>query len=94
MIPTPFGFLEVETEEFPANAAPLDEAELGAAPKALDPVNVIFPAGELIFRVMNAMVFVTAQDETVVSLPVTINLDLQTKGNFGVRAESNADGCV
>ena len=84
----------METEEFPANAAQLDEVELGAAPKALDPVDVIFPAGELILMVMNAMVFASAQNEAVASLPAIINLDLQTRGNFGVRAESNADGTV
>ena len=69
MIPAPFGFLEVEKEELLANAAQLDEAKLGVAPEALDPVDVIFSAGEFILMVMNAMVFVTAQHEAVVSLP-------------------------
>ncbi len=72
MIPAPFGFLgflEVETEEFLANAPQFDEAKLGVAPEALDPVDVIFSAGEFIFMVVNAMVFVTAQHEAVIGLP-------------------------
>ena len=78
MVPAPFGFLEVEVEELVANAPQLDEAELSIAPEALDPVDVIFSASELIFMVMNAMVFVTAQDEAVVSLP-----PIGIEGGFG-----------
>ncbi len=69
MIPAPFRFLEMKTEELLANATQLDEAKLGVAPEALDPVDMVLSAGELIFMVRNAMVFVPAQDKAVVSLP-------------------------
>ena len=77
MIPAPCGFLEVETEKFLANVPQLDEAELGAAPEDLDPVDVIFSAGELVFMVMNAMGFVTVHHEAVVRLPA-IGIDGST----------------
>ena len=49
MIPAPFRFLEVEKEELRANAAQFEEAKLGVAPKALDPVDVVLAASELVF---------------------------------------------
>src|SRR6478672_10947920 len=78
MIPTPFRFLEVEEEKLAAHAAQLDEAKLGIAPKALDPVDMVFPTGELIFMMVNAMVLVPAQDQSVVRLPA-VGVD----GGFG-----------
>src|SRR5450759_1791083 len=74
MIPAPLRFFKVKKEEFRANAAQLDEAELGVAPKALDAVNVVFAAGKLVFVVMNAPVFVTAQEPAVVAEP-TVGID-------------------
>ena len=78
MIPAPFRFLEVKKEEFRPDAAQFDETEFGITPEALDPVDVIFAAGKLVFVVMNAMMLVTAQDEAVVSLPA-VGVD----GGFG-----------
>jgi len=51
------------------NATQLDEAELGVTPKALDPVDVVLAADELVFVVMNAPVFVTTQEPAVVAEP-------------------------
>ena len=62
MIETPLTFLEVEEKAFLAHAAQFEEAELGVAPKAFDPVDVVFAAGELVFVVMDAMVFVALED--------------------------------
>ena len=69
MVPAPFGFLEVEDEVFGADAAQLGEAQLGEAPEAFDPVDVVLAAGELVFVMMNAVVFVAAEHEAVVGLP-------------------------
>jgi hypothetical protein len=67
--PAPFRFLEMEKEELRTNATQLDEAKLGVAPKALDPVDVVLAAGKLVFVVMNAPVFVTAQEQAVIAEP-------------------------
>src|SRR5665213_2607282 len=69
MTPTPFRLLEVEEEKRAAHPAQFDEAKLGVAPKALDPVDMVFPPGELVFVVMNAVVLVPAQNQAVVRLP-------------------------
>ena len=69
MIPTPFRFLEMEKEELWANATQLDEAKLGVAPKAFDPVDVVLAAGKLVLVVVNASVFVTAQEQAIVAEP-------------------------
>src|SRR2546428_201402 len=69
MIPAPFRFLEMEKEELRTNATQLDETKLGVAPKALDPVDVILAAGELVFVVVNAPMFVTAQEQAIVAEP-------------------------
>src|SRR5450432_2001438 len=74
MIPTPLRFFEVKKEELRAHAAQLEEAELGVAPKALDAVDVVFAADKLVFVVMNAAVFVTAQEQAVVAKP-TVGID-------------------
>jgi len=55
MIEAPFAFLEVEKEAILAYAAELEEAELGVAPKAFDPVDVILAAGKLVLVMMNAV---------------------------------------
>jgi len=68
MIPAPFRFLEME-KELRTNATQLDEAKLGVASKALDPVDVVLAAGKLVFVVMNAPVFVTAQEQAVIAEP-------------------------
>jgi hypothetical protein len=59
----------MEKEELRTNATQLDEAKLGVAPKALDPVDVVLAAGKLVFVVMNAPVFVTAQEQAVIGEP-------------------------
>jgi hypothetical protein len=69
MMPAPFRFLEMEKEELRANPAPLDEAKLGVAPEALDPVDGILAAGKLVFVAGNAPVFVTAQEQAIVAEP-------------------------
>jgi len=69
MIPAPFRFFEVKKEELPADAAQFDEAELGVAPEAFDPVDMVFAAGKLVFVVMNAPVFVSAQEQAIVAQP-------------------------
>ena len=74
MIPAPLRFFKVKKEELRAHAAQLNEAELGVAPKALDAVDVVFAAGKLVFVVMNAPVFVTAQEQAIVAEP-TVGID-------------------
>ena len=63
MIPTPFRFLEVEKEVLGTNAAQFCEAEFGKAPEALDAIDVIFSAGELVSVMVDAVVLVAAQDD-------------------------------
>ena len=69
MVEAPFAFFEVKEEAILAHAAQFEEAELGVTPKAFDPVDVIFAAGELILVMMDAVVFVAFEDEAVVGLP-------------------------
>src|SRR5471030_563832 len=69
VIPAPFGFFEMEEEELGSDATQLDEAKLGVAPEALDAVDVVLATGELVFMVMNAPVFVTAQKQAVITEP-------------------------
>lgn len=69
MIPAPFRFLEVEEEEFRTNAAQFDKAELGITPEAFDSVDVVLAAGELVFMVMNAPVFITTKQQAVIAEP-------------------------
>jgi hypothetical protein len=69
MIPTPFRFFEMKEEEFGTNATQLDEAKLGIAPKALDSIDVVLAAGELVFMMVNAPVLVTAQEQAVITEP-------------------------
>lgn len=78
MIPAPFRFFEMKEEEFPAHAAQLEEAKLGVAPKALDPVDVVFATGELVLMVMNAPMLVAAQEQAIVTEP-----SLSVDGGFG-----------
>ncbi len=78
MIPTPFRFFKMKKEEFLANTTQFKEAKLGVAPKALDPVDMVFAAGELVFVVMNAPVFVATQEQAVVAEPA-VGID----GGFG-----------
>ena len=66
--PAPFRFLEMEKEELRTNATQLDEAKLGVAPKALDPRGR-GSCREQTFVVMNAPVFVTAQEQAVIAEP-------------------------
>ena len=85
MIPTPFRFLEVEEEELAADTAQLDEAKLGVAPKALDPVDVVFSTGKLVFMMMDAMVLVALEDEAVVGFPaVGVNVGVGVGTGFPI----------
>ena len=69
VIEAPLGFLEVEDEEFGADAAELGEAQLGEAPEAFDAVDVVLSARELVLVMMDAVVLVAAQHQAVVGLP-------------------------
>ena len=59
----------MEKKELRADAAQFAEAELGLTPEALDAIDMVLAAGELVLMVMNAMVRAAAQHEAVVSLP-------------------------
>jgi hypothetical protein len=69
VIETPLTFFEVEKEAVFADTAQLEEAELGVAPEGLEAIDVIFATGELVFVVIDAVVFVALEHEAVVSLP-------------------------
>ena len=69
VIETPFGFLEVDDEGIGADASELGQAQFGETPKALDAVDVVFAPCELVFMMMDAVMFVAAQDKAVVGLP-------------------------
>jgi len=69
MIPTPFRFLEVEEKVLGTDAAQFGEAQLGKAPEALDAIDVVFSAGELVLVMVDAVMLVAAQDEAVIGLP-------------------------
>lgn len=69
MIETPLGVFEMKDEVFGANAAKFYHAKLGEAPKAFDAVDMVFASGEFIFVVMNAMMFIAAENKAVVALP-------------------------
>ena len=64
MVPTPFGCLEVEEEVFGPDAA-----QFGKAPEALNAIDMIFAAGELVLRMVDAVMLGAAQDEAVTGLP-------------------------
>ena len=74
MIETPFGFLEVEGEAKWPDAMKFGEAQFGETPKALEAVDVVLASGELIFVMMNAMMFIAIEHEAVLGLPA-IGLD-------------------
>ena len=77
MVPTLFRFLEVEEKVLGTDAAQFGETQFGKAPEALDAVDVIFAASELVLVMVDAVMFVTAQDEAVIGLPtVGINAGL------------------
>ena len=69
MIETPYGFLEVEGEANGTDAMKFGEAQFGETPKTLDAVDVISATGELIFVMMNTMMFIAIENEAVVGLP-------------------------
>jgi len=74
MIEAPLGFFEVEDEGIGLDAAEFGEAQFGEAPKTFNPIDVVFTAGKLVFMMMDAVMFVTTQNEALVGLP-TIGLD-------------------
>ena len=69
MVPTPFRFLEVEEKVFGTDAAQLGETQFGKAPEALNAIDVIFSAGELVLVMVDAVLLVATQDEAVIGLP-------------------------
>ena len=69
MVPTPFGFFEVEEKVLSTNATQFGEAQFGKAPEALDAIDVIFAAGKLVLMMVDTVMLVTAQDEAVIGLP-------------------------
>jgi hypothetical protein len=75
VVKTPFTFFEVLEEFGTANAPELEHAKFGVAPKAFDTVDVIFTSGKLVFVMVNAVVFVTAGDQAIVSAPA-IRIDV------------------
>ena len=78
MVPKPFRFLEVEEKVLGTDAAQFGETQFGKAPEALNAIDVIFAAGELVLVMVDAVMLIAAQDETVIGLPaVGIN------GGFG-----------
>ena len=46
-----------------------DAAQFCEAPKALDPIDVIFSAGELVLVMVDAVMLVAAKNEAVIGLP-------------------------
>ena len=78
MIPAPLGFFKVKEEKVPAHSAQFDETKLRVAPKAFDAIDVVFAAGKLVLVVVNAPVFVTAQEQAIVA-EQTVGID----GRFG-----------
>ena len=69
MVPTPFRFLEVKEKVVGTDAAQFGEPKFGKAPEALDAIDVVFSAGELILVMVDTVMLVTAQDEAVIGLP-------------------------
>ena len=78
VVETPLGFFEVKDEVIETDAPELCETQFGETPKGFDAVDVVFSTGELVFMMMNPMVFVAAQDEAVVGLPA-----IGINGGFG-----------
>lgn len=69
VIKAPFGFFEVENEVFVTDTAQLREAQFGETPEGFNTIDVVLAAGELVSVMMDAVVFVAAQDKAVVGLP-------------------------
>ena len=69
MVPTPFGFFEVEEKILGTDAAQFGQTQFGKAPEALDPIDVIFAARELVLVMVDAVMLVAIQHEAVVGLP-------------------------
>lgn len=69
MVEAPFGFLEMIIEVFPAHSPQLCQAQLGKAPKRFNPVDVTPSPGKLILVMMDAIVLVAFEHQTVVGAP-------------------------
>ena len=78
MVPTPFGFFEVEEKVVGTDATQLEEAKFAVAPEALDAIDVIFAARELVLMMVDAVMLVATQNEAVIGLP-TVGVN----GGFG-----------
>ena len=73
MIETPFGFFAMEGKVNWTEAMKFGVAQFGETPKALDVVDVIFATGELIFVMMNAMMFIAVENEAAIGLPASVS---------------------
>ena len=69
MVPASFRFFEMKEEELRTDSTEFDEAKFGIAPKALDPVHMVFTARKFVLVVVDAPVFVAAQQQAVVAEP-------------------------
>ena len=69
MVPTPCGFFEVEEKVVGPDAAQFGEAQLGEAPEALDAIDVIPAARELVLMMVDAVMLVATQNQAVIRLP-------------------------
>ncbi len=69
MIKAPLAFFEVDEEAIATHAVELGEPGFGKAPEALDAVDVVLAAGELVNLMVNAMVTIACGHEAVVGEP-------------------------
>jgi hypothetical protein len=69
VIETPFGFLEVGKEGNGADAAQSGQTGFCVAPERLDAIDVAAPPGEFVGAVMNPIMFVSFENQAVVSAP-------------------------
>ena len=69
---------EMKEEELRTDSTEFDEAKFGIAPKALDPVHMVFTARKFVLVVVDAPVFVAAQQQAVIAEPA-VGVD----GGFG-----------
>ena len=69
MIEAPFRFLEVVVKVFPSNPAQFCQTQLGETPEGLDAINVAAPPGKFVGVMMNTVVLVTLQKQSVVGPP-------------------------
>jgi hypothetical protein len=69
VIKTPFGFLEVGKEGIGADASQSGQTGFGVAPERLNAIDVASSPGEFIGAVVNPIMLVAFENQTVVSAP-------------------------